>query len=62
MSKVRVEMDLANNQMAWEGAEIKAVLLLGCVDQKRMMILSQCKGREKEEFYAKLMKQLKVVG
>ena len=45
-------------------ADIKAIMMLnrsGCTDQERMIILSQCEGLEKDDFYAKLKKQLKIV-
>ena len=45
-------------------ADIKTIMMLnrsGCTDQERMIILSQCEGLEKDDFYAKLKKQLKIV-
>ena len=46
-------------------AAVKAMMMLdraGCTEHERVIILSQCEGLEKQAFYAKLKKQLKVVG
>ena len=42
-------------------AAVKAMMMLnraGCTEHERVIILSQCEGLEKEEFYAKLRSSL----
>ena len=69
---VSMENYTSEMEARWQRAETgriqpaaKAMMMLnraGCTDHKRTIILSQCEGLEKQEFYAKLKKQLKVAG